>query len=280
MPDRRVDHALRRRNAALDILEGDADTRDFYRDVVGLFAEKKLPFLIGGTFALQRYTGIARKTKDIDFFIRRDDFPLIESTLRESGFKVELTYPHWLGKVFRVDDFADLAFRSANGEGSVDDEWFEHSVEEQLWGIPVRLCPPEETIWSKAFVMERERFDGADIIHILHATAATLDWKRLLRRFGSHWRILLMHLTAFGFVYPHERDLIPAAVMSDLIGRLQAEVDSGPVMTGEPVCGGTLISREQYLKDVHDWDYVDARLEPHGNLTREDIEHWTAAINR
>jgi hypothetical protein len=35
----------------------------------------------------------------------------------------------------------------------------------RLWArydVPVIFCPPEEMIWSKAFVMERERYDGAD----------------------------------------------------------------------------------------------------------------------
>jgi hypothetical protein len=28
----------------------------------------------------------------------------------------------------------------------------------------VKLMPVEESIWTKAFIMERERFDGADIV--------------------------------------------------------------------------------------------------------------------
>lgn len=280
MLERRQNHLLREQNAALDMLEADAVTRDFYRDLVRLFSENEIPFLIGGTFALQRYTGIARKTKDLDFFIRRKDFAPIERVLRANGFHVELTYPHWLGKVFRGGDFVDLAFRSANGEGEVDDEWFAHAVEEQLWGIPVRLCPPEETIWSKAFIMERERFDGADIIHIIQATAEVLDWDRLVARFGDKWRVLLSHLVLFGFAYPNERHRVPKYVMDDLLGRLQYETSSEEGTTDERLCRGTLISREQYLKDIYDWGYIDARVEPRGKLSPADIEHWTAAIDR
>jgi hypothetical protein len=44
----------------------------------------------------------------------------------------------------------------------VDDLWFAHATPGDVLGIPVRLCPPEEMIWSKAFIMERERYDGAD----------------------------------------------------------------------------------------------------------------------
>lgn len=280
MKDRRIDYETRRRNASLDILEADARARDFYRDLIGTLVEKELPFLVGGTFALQRYTGINRRTKDIDFFIRRDDFDRFSSTLRASRFRVELTFPHWLGKVFRADNFADLTFRSANGECAVDDEWFEHAVDEQLWGLPVKLCPPEETIWSKSFVMERERFDGADVVHLIRVCGPTLDWNRLVRRYGDKWRVLLGHLITFGFVYPDERHIVPNEVMHGLMERLREETDEEPREDDDKVCRGTLISREHYLTDVDDWGYVDARLEPRGNLTQEDIDHWTAAIDR
>lgn len=262
------------------MLEGDAGTRNFYRDLIQLFHEKEIPFMVGGTFALQRYTGIARRTKDIDFFIRHHDFDRVVTTVRAAGFHVELTYPHWLGKVFKGDNFADLAFRSANGEGEVDDEWFEHAVREQLWGIPVALCPPEETIWSKGFIMERERFDGADIAHILHATADELDWERLLRRFGKNWRVLMLHLVSFGYIYPGERHRIPEWVMSELQRRLEEEVRRPASGDEDALCRGTLLSREQYLKDVHEWGYVDARLEPEGPLSESDVDRWTAAIDQ
>ena len=65
---------------------------------------------------------------------------------------------------------------------------------ERVLDVPVRLIPAEEMIWSKAFVMERERYDGADVAHILRACAETLDWPRLLQRFDGHWRVLLQHL--------------------------------------------------------------------------------------
>ena len=87
--------------------------------------------------------------------------------------------------------------------------------------VPVRLVPAEEMIWQKAFVMERERFDGADIAHLLRARAGFLDWKRLLRRFeGPHGRVLLVHLILFGFIYPDEKASIPDAVVRELLGRL------------------------------------------------------------
>ena len=46
------------------------------------------------------------------------------------------------------------------------------------------------------------------------------------------------------------------------------------------VCYGTLLSREQYLHDLHAWKYRDGRAEPDGTMTPEQLEVWTAAIDR
>ena len=73
--------------------------------------------------------------------------------------------------------------------------------------------------------MERERYDGADVAHLLRAHGDRLDWPRLLRRFGPHWRVLLSHLVLFGFIYPGERALVPAWVM-DAAARAPAPRDA------------------------------------------------------
>ena len=46
----------------------------------------------------------------------------------------------------------------------------------------------------------------------------------------------------------------------------------------ENVCAGTLLSREQYLHDVGQSGYVDARLTPASTMTAEDVAAWTEAI--
>jgi hypothetical protein len=248
----------------------------FYGDVLDLLARHESPILVGGAFALHHYTGIKRDTKDLDIFIRRKDCkPLLELFARE-GYRTELTFPHWLGKVYADDNIMDLIFSSGNALVDVDDEWFDHAVEGVVLDRFVRLCPPEEIIWSKSFVMERERFDGADINHLLLACATNLDWSRLLRRFGSHWRLLLCHLVLFGYVYPAAAAAVPDEVMSDLLDRLRRERGGTP--TTSPLCQGSLLSRSQYLIDVSEWGYRDARLAPHGRMTQEDLAIWTAAI--
>lgn len=256
----------------------DEQGRRFYRQVLQSLTAAGVPFLLGGAYAMQVHAGLARHTKDLDLFIRRGDYEQASEVLARSGLQAELTYPHWLGKVRGEaggEAFIDLIFNSGSGVSPVDEEWFAHAVRADLLGVEVAVCPVEETIWSKAFVMERERYDGADVAHLLHARATHLDWDRLLRRFGGHWRVLLSHLVLFGFIYPAQRDAVPGWVMDGLLSRLRQEVPDG-MRPG--VCGGTLLSREQYLPDVHGEGLRDARVAPLGTMSCADVAQWTQAI--
>lgn len=141
-------------------------------------------------------------------------------------------------------------------------------------GIPVALCPAEELLWSSAFVQERERYDGAAVLHLLHARALFFDWARLLSRFGSNWPVLLSYLVLFKFAYPDLRADVPEEVMNELMDR-QREQQPEP---DNSLCLGTLLSREQYLFDIEQLGYADARLRPHGSMTPEQAEIWTRAI--
>jgi hypothetical protein len=252
------------------------EPRAFYRRAMAALDAAGVPFLVGGAYAFERYTGIARHTKDFDIFVHPRDVQRVLDILAGVGCETDLTFSHWLGKARCGDDFVDVIFSSGNGVAAVDDDWFRYSVEATVLDHPVRLIPVEEMIWSKAFIMERERFDGADVAHILRASAERIEWPRLVARFGDYWRILLAHLVMFGFIYPGERHRIPAGVMGELSTRLQRELQSpdGP----ERVCRGTIVSRAQYLVDVERWGYLDPRLAPHGNLTEREAETWTAAI--
>jgi hypothetical protein len=265
--------------------EGDAapssclpsETAAFYRRTVAALQLADVPFLVGGAYAFGRYTGIVRHTKDFDIFVRPRDVVRALTTLKEAGAASELTFPHWLAKARDRDDCIDVIFSSGNGLSTVDDEWFAHALPDEVLDQPVLLIPPEEMLWSKAFVMERERYDGADINHLLRATAANLDWSRLLRRFAEHWPVLLSHLILFDYVYPAEARNIPDRVMADLLQRLAAERQA--LAPRERMMRGPFISREQYLIDISEWGYPDPRLLQNGGaMTGASVQHWTDAI--
>jgi hypothetical protein len=124
--------------------------------------------------------------------------------------------------------------------------------------------------------MERNRYDGADIAHVLRAVGHRLDWRRLLNRFGPNWRVLYSHLVLYGFVYPAERDRIPGWVLRELNERLRAELRAEP--PAERVCQGTLLTATQYIPDVERWGYEDARVAPRGTMTPQQVAEWTEGI--
>ena len=240
----------------------------FYRRVLEHMRDEGVRFMVGGAYALKHYTGVSRHTKDVDVFVHPSECDHALRVLAAAGYETELTSPIWLCKARCGDDFVDLIFSSGNAVAEVDEAWFDHCLEGDVLGVRVRLCPPEEMIWSKGYIMERERYDGADIAHLLRATGRRLDWHRLLGRFGAHWRVLLAHLVLFGFIYPGERDVVPAWVMRELLARLDPELDA-PV-PGEMVCQGTLLSRYQYRIDLDEWGYRDGRVQPNGRMTPQE----------
>jgi hypothetical protein len=251
-------------------------TAQFYRRALRALADCGIPFLVGGAFAHACFTGIRRVTKDLDLFIRRVDYERVASLMQAQGWRAELSYPHWLAKVYAGEDFIDLIFNSGNGLWPVDERWFRGNAQAQVLGVPVRIANMEDGLLSKCFIMERERFDGADIAHVLQACAEDLDWPALLERFGPHWRVLLAHLTLFGYIYPGERHRVPRWVMETLLGRLAAQTRQPPA--DDPhICAGTLLSRAQYQHDVERLGYLDGRLTPLSTMTPKDVAEWTEA---
>lgn len=246
---------------------------DFYIDALRHLLDSKIPFVVGGGFAFSHYSRVVRETKDIDVFVRSEDSHHVVEMFRRAGFEAFVPYPHWLAKIKRGSHVMDVIYSSGNGIAQVDDLWFEHAPRVDVLGLSVLLSPVEEMVWSKAFVLERERYDGADVAHLLRETGPSLDWPRLLMRFGDHWRVLLSHLILFGFIYPDKRTHIPSWVMSELLRRV---IGSRADLAND-VCYGTLLSREQFRHDLEQLRYRDGREEPDGNMTAEECRMWSDA---
>jgi hypothetical protein len=245
-----------------------------YGPTLAALGERRSPFLVGGTYAFAHYTGIERPTKDVDLFVTIAQRDRLLADLAALGWRTRVAFPHWLSKAERPGETIDVIHASGNGIARVDEAWFEHARPAEVLGARVRLTPPEEMIWSKAFVMEKYRFDGADVAHLLLRQGETLDWTRLLRRFGRHWRVLLAHLVLFEFIYPSAR-VIPEGLLSALATR--AARGAPPTLGSDPVCQGVLLSRKQYRTDTEAWGMRDARLDPDVQMTPADIVDWTGA---
>jgi hypothetical protein len=245
----------------------------FYHRVLDTISAARVPFLVGGAFSLCRYVGVKRGTHDLDLMVCEEDWPTIAQALRREGIVAKLVFPHWLGKALALHAQVDIIFNGGNGATPVTRDWFAFATTGKLMGRQVQFCPPEELLWSKSFVMERERFDGGDVLHLLRVLAQQLDWERLLLRFRGHEAVLRAHLILFSYVYPGEASRVPAWVDARLAAAGATE------RVPPDLCRGTLLSRAQYLVDVESGGYRDARLPPFGRFTDRAWLAWTNAID-
>ncbi|MBK3735540.1 hypothetical protein GAY29_21025 [Azospirillum brasilense] len=232
-----------------------AEAEAFYTESLKILTESGIPFLLGGTYALSAYPGIPRPTKDIDIFCRGGDFPRILAHFQDRGFTTEIEDERWIGKVLHGDLFFDVIFNSAAAINPVNDRWFEEDHRALVCGTDVQLIPPTEMVFSKAFVQMRHKHDGPDVAHMILKQHAHIDWKRLLGHMEQYWEVLLMHVLNFRFIYPTERDHIPAWLLQELLDRLNERAKLPVPQTR--ICRGRLFSREDYRIDVTDWGFAD-----------------------
>jgi hypothetical protein len=227
----------------------------FYREALGLLKESGVDFMLGGAFAFFHYTGIYRDTKDLDVFCKGSDYPRILKFFSDRGFRIELTDIRWLAKIYKGEYFIDLIFDTVNNICTVDDTWFEHAERGEFAETPVLFLSAEELIWCKIYVQNRERFDGADVNHIILKAGTRLDWKRLLNRLDPHWHLLLSQIIIFQFVYPSDyASIIPRWLFDELIARANSQYDIPSSQAH--ICRGPLIDQTQYGVDIKEWNYL------------------------
>jgi hypothetical protein len=222
-----------------------------YASAVEALADRGVPCLVGGAVALNHYTGIWRDTKDLDLFVKPEDATRALDALAEAGFRTEIVYESWLGKGFVGDVFVDLIWRNANGLCPVGDEWFEHAPRAALFGRECPVIPLEELILSKIFVAGRYRFDGADILHVLHAAGDLVDWDHLAQLSGEHAGLVLAYLHMYRWGYPAWRDRVPQEAMDKLEAQaLESASSYGPFRA-------LLLDIQSFQVDVTEWGLPD-----------------------
>ena len=228
----------------------------FYSEVLQLMAASDIPFLVSGTYALASYTGIDRPTKDVDVFAKAGDALKMLHVFKSHGFDVEIVDERWLARITRGELFVDVIYNMPTVTTHVTDEWFTNAPKAELFGASVRLVPPTQFIWSKIFVADHHRFDGADVAHMILKRHEEIDWRQLLSHMELYWEVLLIALLNFRFIYPSERDVIPTWLMDELLERLRDQADvKGP---SKKVCRGRIFSPRDYAVDVERWGFSDA----------------------
>jgi hypothetical protein len=226
----------------------------FYREALAGLNESGAQFMLGGAFAMCHHTGIYRDTKDLDIFCRSADYPKFIKHFSEMGYRTELTDARWLAKVFKGEYYIDIIFDTVNNICTVDDSWFDHAAKGTFADMPVLFLSAEDLIWCKIYVQNRERFDGADVNHVILKAGKNIDWKRVLSRLEIHWHLLLAQILTFQFVYPADyNDIIPKWLFDELVRRAIEQYDMPSSVAR--VCRGPIIDQTQYGIDITEWGY-------------------------
>jgi hypothetical protein len=258
--------------------------QNFYCQVLQSLSEHDVRFMIGGSYATAYYTSRPPHTKDLDIFLPPEMVDRAQEAIQCAGFQLERPYPFWISKAFDGEEFIDLIHRAASGLWEIEDDWVDRAHSAAFWQVPARVCAVEELVWTKAALMDRDRYDGNDVMHLLQAKAHVLDWDRLRQLAGDDWRILLSHITMFGYIYPDLVPLVPRHLLAELSLRLLSDrsgLDDDALAGDEaPLCRGTLVSNSQYIIDVEKLGYRDARLRPWGRLEPEELAPWVEAVKR
>jgi hypothetical protein len=221
-----------------------------YTGVLQSLRESRIPHAIAGAFALHRHTGIWRATKDMDVFLEARSIPDTLLRLEKLGFRTHIEDPVWLAKAWRGEYFVDLITAVGNAALIVDESWLARAKGCELLGMVCPVLEPEEIIATKVFVSRRERFDGADIVHLIRWCGARMDWERLEYLLADHWELLLWALAFYAYVYPAHLDVVPETVWTGQLRRLEQRVKD---KARDGLFRGTLIDPFMFRVDAAEW---------------------------
>ena len=237
---------------------------DCYQGVLRGLLQADVPFAVSGGFAFHHHTGIWRTTTDLDLVLPPDDVPRAFEVLVDEGFETYVQDPVWLAKARRGEYFVDLITGVGNATLTVERSWIDRAREDSVLDIRCKVLAVEEMIASKLFVTRRERFDGADIAHLLRACSEDLDWERLCQLTQPHWEMLYWYLVLFAYIYPARTGTIPESVWRNLTELFSRSVAQG----GRETFRGTLIDPKMFAIDVNEWGERDVYRELTDNYSQ------------
>ncbi len=216
-----------------------------YRAVMAAALERAIPFAIGGGLAAMTYVAQWRNTKDLDMYALHRDRERLIQLLADLGledyYKVEAYDRNWIYRAHRGDVIVDVIWAMANQRAQVDESWLQ-GPEVEAGGQRFRLLAPEEAIWSKLYVLQRDRSDWPDCLNVLYGVGPQLDWRKLMANLAGDLPLLAGLLTIFVWLAPQRAREFPAFVWERLQVRLVEEQIDSEVMR----------QRAAFL-DVRDW---------------------------
>jgi hypothetical protein len=202
-----------------------------YRSAIGALRKEGIEFLVGGGFARAGYIGHWRDTKDIDFYLRPGDRQRARRALTTAGFDdyyQKLPYDRaWIYRSYKKNVIVDVIWAMANQRAAVDDDWFQYAPRLSIHGERVLLIPPEELLWCKLYIIQRDRCDWTDIFNLVREHGSQIDWSRLIRRAEQDVPLLEAMLTVYEWLCPSDARKLPAS-LSRLVNAARRRMRSRP----------------------------------------------------
>jgi predicted nucleotidyltransferase len=152
-----------------------------------------LPYLLIGGVA-SAALGRPRWTHDIDLFVFPQDAERALAVLRDAGFAIERTDPHWLFKAARDNLVVDVIFKTT-GDIYMDEEMLRRGTVGDFHGVRFRVASPEDLVVIKAIVnSERRPHHWHDALGLV--ASCELDWDYLVQR-ARHGARRVLSLLAY-----------------------------------------------------------------------------------
>lgn len=190
------------------------DQWSVFLPVIQRTGDRGIRVAFGGAFAVATYTGKWRDTKDMDLYILPQDREEMKAALDEAGledyFPVKDYDRSWIYRAHTGDVIVDTIWAMANHRTDVDQGWLVRGPVVEFGTELVPVIPPEELIWSKLYVMQKDRCDWPDVLNLIYATGPALDWKHLLGRLGEDTLLLDGILSVFRWIAPERAEELPS----------------------------------------------------------------------
>ncbi len=190
-----------------------------YKAMIEKLTGEQIPFAVGGGLAAMTYAAHWRNTKDLDLYIRLCDRERVIEFTKELGLRdyyEKQGYDRaWIYRSHRGDVIVDLMWAMANQRTQVDESWFDGPVIE-TGGERFRLLAPEEVIWSKLYVMQRDRTDWPDCLNVLYGVGPDMNWQKLIQNVADDAPLLAGLVSAFSWLAPDRAWELPDCVWAAL----------------------------------------------------------------
>jgi hypothetical protein len=188
------------------------DQWQVYRAVIEQAQKLKIPFALGGAFAVAAHTGFWRNTKDLDLYVLPNYRESMVNVLHEVGLQDyydEKPYDRWW--IYRGrsgDTIVDIIWAMANHRAQIDDLWMS-GPEIELRGYAVKVLPAEALLWDKLYILQRDRCDWPDVLNLLEAAGNEIRWEYVIRRMGGDAALLAGILAVFAWMAPGRARELP-----------------------------------------------------------------------